>query len=40
VQFNDELTGRQFTAQSVVKVEVPPTLQPATRPTQASASPH
>jgi hypothetical protein len=38
VQFTDELTGRQFTAQSVVKVEVPPT-QPATRPAQASASP-
>jgi hypothetical protein len=39
VQFTDELTGRQFSAQSLVKVEVPPTGQPATRPAQASASP-
>jgi hypothetical protein len=39
VQFTDELTGRQFTGQSVVKVEVPPTTQPATQPAQASAAP-
>jgi hypothetical protein len=39
VQFNDELTGRQFSAQSLVKVEVPPSAQPATQPAQASASP-
>jgi hypothetical protein len=39
VQFTDELTSRQFTGQSVVKVEVPPTTQPATRPAQASAVP-
>lgn len=39
VQFNDELTGRQFTAQQVAKVSVPPTTQPATRPAQADASP-
>jgi ATP-dependent Clp protease protease subunit len=39
VQFTDELTGRQFTAQSVVKVDLPPTAQPATQPAQVSASP-
>ena len=39
VQFNDELTGRQFTAQTVAKVDVPPATQPSTRPAQARASP-
>jgi hypothetical protein len=38
VQFTDELTGRQFNAQSVAKVDVPPTPQPATQPAQASAT--
>jgi hypothetical protein len=43
VQFTDELTGRQFDAQTVVKVQVPPTTQPTTTaaapPVRASASP-
>ena len=39
VQFTDELTGRQFTAQHVARVDVPPTTQPSTRPAQAAAAP-
>ena len=40
VQFTDELTGRQFTAQHVSKVDVPPTTQPTTQPaTQPTTQP-
>jgi hypothetical protein len=43
VQFSDELTGRQFNAQTVAKVDVPPATQPkappSTQPAQAAASP-
>ena len=39
VQFTDELTGRQFTAQHVAKVNVPPaTTQPTTQPAQVTSS--
>lgn len=36
--FTDELTGRQFTVQSVAKVDVPPGTAPATQPTQVGTA--